>query len=419
MYELNKSIKSLAVANDFIIQLNKACYQLGKQRQPFCFYANEYQKQYGVLDFATFSGFLDQNKTIVNEIADIRKDEYKASGIFLGDTDKVARTLFFDYLLSVSVCYIEIPRYKTKDGFAQHTYDKFLATKNPSIMGIWMDLLPREMQAKYSSRIASTQLDLSDGNLRCVKLNVSAKGNSITCPRGSYSVEDMTCIPLFMLYAFQKGFEEDLKTKILKFTYLKDNDTVRELTSTLNKDILMKYYESNAFVGGMLSMSDIDSMKQGGMSMSSKMSRGYIRVPELGSSIYDNSGVRALNLARLLKVEEITEPDTTFIHVDLESVEQNFYDCIDYAVKKFPDQVIPIYDALVGEPLETDNVLSVVSKLNEFVRTSKIILSTQFLRDLHVFMVTNPQWFPMYTGKPNDGGVSQSSTSFGVEEMDF
>lgn len=417
MYSLDKSILSFAVANDFVQNMNKVCHKLGQGYQPFCFFADKNQKEYNVLDFTTFNGLLDSSKTLLDEVVDLRRDVYKNNGIFLGSDDEIKKTLFIDYLLSISICYIEIPKYTRKEGVAQRTFDKFLVTKNPAIMAVWMGCQPAEMQVKYSARIANTQVEMADNTLRVVKLVSSAKGNSISCPRGAFSTKDMTCIPLFMLYAFQKGFEESLKTKILKFTYLKDNGTIRELCSTLSKDILMQYYKDTAFVGSMLTSTDIDSQKQGGMQMSSKMNRGYIRIPELGSSIYDRSGVRALNIARLLKVEEVSEVDTTFINVDLSSVVQNFYDCIDYAMKKFPDQIKSIYVSVTGEEPNSEQPPVIVSSLNSFVQSRSVILSTTFHRELHKFMVANPQWFPLYTGKPVSTQVS--SKSFGVAEMDF
>lgn len=416
MYSLDKSILSFAVSNDFVQHMNRVCYKLGQEYSPFCFFSSEEQKSYNVLDFTTFNGFSSE-KSLLDEVCDMRREVYHNSSIFLGSSEETKRTLFIDYLLSVSACYIEIPKYVTKDGLAQRTFDKFLVTKNPSIMAVWMGCQPAEMQAKYSTRIANTQVEMGDNSLRVVKLVSSAKGNSISCPRGALSTKEMTCIPLFMLYAFQKGFEESLKTKIIKFTYLKDNKTIRELCSTLNHDILMNYYNDTQFVGGMLTSSDIDSQKQGGLQMSSKMNRGYIRIPEIGSSIYDRSGVRSLNIARILKMEEVSEVDRTFIHVDLNSCVQNFYDCLDYAVKKFPDQIPAMYVSITGEQPETDQTLVIVSKLNAFVQSRSVILSTTFHRELHLFMINNPQWFPLYTGKPNTTSIS--SKSFGVEELDF
>ena len=55
MYELDKSVASFAVSNDFVKTLNKVAYQSGVSLKPFCFFADEKQKEYGVMDFALFS----------------------------------------------------------------------------------------------------------------------------------------------------------------------------------------------------------------------------------------------------------------------------------------------------------------------------------------------------------------------------
>ena len=58
--------------------------------------------------------------------------------------------------------------------------------------------------------------------------------------------------------------------------------------------------------------------------LASKMHRGYIKIPELGSSIYDDTGVRSLNVARLLSIKQVESVSREFIHVDLNSVVSNF-----------------------------------------------------------------------------------------------
>ena len=134
MYSLNKSILSFAVANDFVVNMNKVCYKLGQQLQPFTFFSNEIQKKYGVLDFTEFADFLNPNISLLDMIYSMRKDEYAKFNIYATYDFLQKKTLFYDYLLSASMCYIEIPKYVTKEGNAVHTYDKFLATKNPAIM---------------------------------------------------------------------------------------------------------------------------------------------------------------------------------------------------------------------------------------------------------------------------------------------
>lgn len=420
-YGLNYSVKSFAVANDFVVNTNKACYALGQQLLPFCLYANEDQKKYGVLDFATFQAFLNPQISLIDEIVEYRHQAFKDTGINVDIRDEVKKKLlFYDYLMTISICYVEIPKYVTKDGMPMATYDKFLCTRNPAIMGAWMGADPSEMQAKYSSRITSRQVEFNINELRCVKLNHTNKGNSITVPRTAYNVEKMTCIPMYMLYAFVEGFKPLIQDGIVKFSYLKDNGTIRELATTLNEDILKDYYDDNIFINTMLSGVDINTVQQGGMTLSSKMNRGYIKVPELGASVYDGTGVRSLNIARLLKAEKIDSVDRTFLKVDLNSVPTNFNNGIDYIVKTMPDSLKDCYKALVGEEFDETKCSSIpvmAETCKSYVAGRSAFLSTSYHRDLHVFMVSHPEWFPLYTGKPAQ--QITSSANFGVTPLDF
>ena len=418
MYELTASVKSFAIANDFVTITNKACYALGSQLTPFCIYANENQKQYGVLDVAGFDGLLNEGKTLVEEIVEERLKAYKLAGINIDASHE--KLLVFDYLLSSSACYVEVPKYVTKVGQAQQSYDKFLCTKNPAVMGAWMGMFPAEMQAKFGTRVSANQLEFHDDKLRFAKLQNSAKGNSISIPRTAYYVENMRCIPLYMLYAFIEGMKPHLERGILTFEFEKDNGQIRELSSTLSQDVLRDYYKDNNVIASMLAGVDVNTVKQGGMMLASKMHRGYIKIPELGSSIYDDTGVRSLNVARLLSIKQVESVSREFIHVDLNSVVSNFNECMDYMLKNMPDQISQVAVALAGKDTEgvlTSEPAGVVEKLKMWVQTRDAFLSTTYRRHLHRFMIRHPEWFPHYTGLPNTSITSNSYE--GAVPLDF
>lgn len=418
IYGLNFPIKSFAVANDFVVNTNKACYKLGQALQPFGIYINDTQRENGVLDFSTFNAFVDNQKSLLDEIAEYRQGVFKNFGINVDIRDDIKkRLIFYDYLMTISICYVEIPKWTTKDGNRMATFDKFLCTKNPAIMATWMGDDVGIMQAKYSSRISPRQVEFDVNEIRAVKLMHSSKGNTVTVPRNAFNVEKMTCIPLYMLYAFIQGFKPYIDEGIVNFSFLKDNGTIRELATTLNQSILMDYYKDNIFVGTMLSGVDIDAVQQGGMNLGSKMNRGYIKVPELGASRYDGTGCRSLNVARLLKAERVDSVDRSFIDVDLNSVVQNFKDAIDYALKKVPDEIPNIYKAITGEDADTTQQMVLVGKLYDYADSRSMLLSTTFHRALHKFMISNPIWFPLYTGMPN-GAVVSSATNVGVVPLD-
>lgn len=421
MYRMDCAIKSFAVANEFVTTMNKICYKLGKTLKPFSFYSDEFQQKYGVIDLTKFGGMVDSTVTLVDDVSRQRNEEFgiiKKPYDALTEQDK--KVLFYNFLMSVSICYCEVEKWKTTNGVATKTFDKFLCTRNPSIIAAWMGLERSEMQAKYSRKIASDAYELGNGIVRYVKLNTSAKGNSVTVPRNFYPVEGMRCVPLFMLHAWVTGCKEVLNENIVKFTFLKDNHTERELCSTLSEKIIRKYYSDNTFISTMLSGIDIDQTQQGGMYMSSKMGRGYIKLPELGSSVYDSSGTRSLNIARVLKAEIVNDIDTTFINVSLSSVLDNFNNSIDYCVLKMPAEVYKIYNKLTGSETcdSSANPVATTDAMKKYVSEKEMLLSTNFQRYLHLFMVENPQWFPTYTGRPLQG-VTTPTGNFGVEQMDF
>ena len=420
-YDLNKSIASFAVANDFIITLNKVSLKLGCGLQPFCFYAGDTQKQAGVFDFTTFQGLVDSSRTLEDEIVTERAAGYAGFNMSVDIKDPLKRRmLFFDYLMTTSVCYVEVPKFVTKAGMAMQSFDKYLCTKNPYIMQIWMGAdSVSEMQTKYSSKLQPNSTDMYENVVKYVKLGYGAKGNTISMPRKFTSVEKMTVIPLFMIATFVRGMRPSLEEGIVRCEYLKDNGTVRRLDTTINANLLQDMYKDNGFVATMLQNTDIDGTELGALHVSSKMGRGYIKVPEVGASVYDATGARSLNINRLLTLRKIdkTEADLSCINVDLASVVQNFKDCIDYANNHMPETIPVLYKSLLDKEPDGRPNLDLIFDIYTDVDGKSAFLSTQFHKSLHGFMIANPAYFPLYTGKPN--ATITSSQNFGLEEMDF
>lgn len=418
MYSLDKEVKSLAIANDFVVTTNKACYKLGDELTPFCICGSDLQKEWCVPDFAEFGGCVNQDVNLMTDIATERAKVYLQTGI--RTTPEMNRLLFFDYLLTVSVCYVEVPKWVTKNGIPQESFDKFLCTRNPALMAAWMGASTSEMQARYSAKIRCTQADFEHGELRMVRLNHSGKGNSISVPRGTFSAESMTCIPLYMLYAWIEGMRGHLEEGLVKFTFAKDNGTVRELVSTLNPQILMDVYNDNNFVSSMLSMVDINTVQQGGMMLPGMIHRGFIRVPEVGASIYDGTGVRAVNVARLLDVApiDIKDVDLSFVNVDLSSAVANFDDAIDYLIKISPSSLRDCFIALVEQEPSVSEPIAIAGAIKDYASGGQLVMTTTFNRELHSFMVSHPEWFPLYTGKPN-ASVVKSNVDDGLLPLDF
>lgn len=413
MYELtDKPIKSFAVANDFVEITNKACYRLGQNLMPFCIYADDLQREEGTVDLIELKSLEGRDGTIEDDIVSTRL------GVYGAEAAKASKKfLVYDYFLSISICYVEVPKWVTKNGVPQKSYDKFFCTRNPAVMAAWMGAEPNEMQAKYTSRIRLNQYDFDNSEIRFVRMNSSAKGNSISVPRSVFKTADMRCIPLYMLYGWIEGMKGHLETEIVKFTYTKDNGSLRELCSTISNSILMKYYNDSVFVGSMLSAVDINTVQQGGMQLPSMLYRGFIRIPEVGASVYDGTGVRALNVARIVSAEVVNSVDTSYIKVDLNSVVDNFCEAVEYIASKLgSDTLRQCYAELTGKPAVGEDAV-LVSELQEYAKSNAALLTTTFKRDLHTFMVSRPNMFPLYTGRPNTNVVS--SNNVGVVPLDF
>ena len=92
LYGLNFPIKSLAVANPFVEKvLFKTGYTLGTQLKPFCIYASDKQKENNVIDFSTFGGILDTNKSLVDELAEYRKNLFSGMGLSINTSDELKK----------------------------------------------------------------------------------------------------------------------------------------------------------------------------------------------------------------------------------------------------------------------------------------------------------------------------------------
>ena len=155
--------------------------------------------------------------------------------------------------------------------------------------------------------------------------------------------------------------------------------------------------------------------------LSSHVNRGYIKVPEIGASKYDATGVRSLNIARIVGMKIIDEVDRTFINVDLNSVIYNFENAIDYIASKESSYLKDIYVALTDEQPESDSTAQLVQSLKDYAETRGALLSTTFYRALHLFMIKNPLWFPLYIGeRAENNNVLSSNSNIGVSsDFDF
>lgn len=415
---INKS--ELRINNLFCDQLSKVATVMGTRLTPFKFGSimGTVEPNTSVLHLEKAQALAGVGTSIYNEIVEYRKQQLKDRGmIFECDTNTsspLALSLFYDYLLSISVCYIEIPKTITKKGVVSNTYDKFLVTKNVALISEWTGLPLNDVIRKYGERLTTRLADLFDSNLRVAKLQFTKGNRKVSIPRGATNIEGMTCMPLFVINNFTRGLKPYLEQGMLQFTFSRDNGVERTVVGTLNPEVLMYYYKDSGYVQKCLHNTSFFDMSIGEMESTSTMLRGYIKIPEVGCSRYDDSGTRAVNMLRLTKVEAVAEADPTFIDVDLDSIQENFRTCLEDFIRDNEvgfalEQIRQMCMDLFVEQLP-DDITTPIRGMTYLLRRAQdmsLVFSTVFKRELHIFLLDRPHLFPLYTGAP----AKYSSTS--------
>lgn len=325
---------------------------------------------------------LEGIKNIKEEIAFYR---WKSLGFQEGEVDfwkTESELLMLDYLLASSLCYIEV----FEKGAAK--VEKYYATRNRFIASGVANIEPTET-AKYTNYLTPTFSDYKNKQIRVLKLTQNKNGFKITQPRSALNFKHkiVRVTPLFLIGAFVEGITPSLGKEIIKFTYIKDNSQERELITTLSPSILMKYYDAE-FAQKMLNNCE------------NHFGRGYIRVPELGCSKYDETGVRALNLCRITSIEILNEIDPSFISVDfnliLPTFKMTLNDINDFNVLNM------LYQGLKNDIPKSRDINELKASINSFVDSQYLLGTTTFLKFLHNYMLTYRMIFKGYTGKPKE-----------------
>ena len=311
--------------------------------------------------------------------------------------------LFLDYVLSCCLCYIEVYEDGSASGKKSNNVDKFYATRNRFIAGNVAGVSDSDT-AKYVNYLTPILADYRMGSLRVLKLNRQKKGFKITQPRSAINFNKAVKVtPLFFISAFIQGLGPVMKENIVKFKYIKDNGQERELITTLSKDIFAKYY-------GMAYAEDVVSKFE------MKMDRGYLKVPELGCSRYDESGLRALNLSRITSFEVVDSFDSSYIDVDFNSIIPTFKATIEAVKNK--EVMGLIYQTLLNENPGDKDLYVLRSDILVYVDGRFAIGTTTFQKELHNYMKQYHMIFKGYNGKPTQFSLSMPDNfNLGLENV--
>lgn len=393
-----------------IVDKDTECDMLG-MRSLFRVYTSKLAKK-SVCEGAWFS-FCSKVSDSQKDIMACKNSEGIKLGSFVADEypDTIYRSAIYKYLIRDFLCYYESPTIiRSRDtNAAKSSFNKYLITANVGVIACWLGISIDEANVKYGSRVDECCDDNGSDMFPYVKLYETKEHiRKVSKPRKDLdlSKSGTRVIPL---YALKAGVSELYKLccdDVYDIHFMKDGGIERSMCVTFNKDILKGIYGDCDFyrIG-------ISGQFDGDFLGNPSLERGYIRVFEVGGSRYDNP-LRSVNYARITGFEK-TEPDLTYINIDIDSVLDTFKECLrtNNIDLKMLIEMLEIYD--VGsnrDGLSKEPILS--RNIEMWADGQAALLSTVFLRKLALFMIGNPEWFNGYTGEP------QSSYSSSLEDFD-
>lgn len=365
--------------------------------------------------------FMDEDKW-ANFNQDVLKFE-NSSGVRLGSMisadfpDSPYRSATYKYLLRDYLCYYEAPTViKTNNTVTgvKSTYNKMLCTSSIEVVAEWLGISVEEADRTYGARLSGVDEDNESDFYPYVKLYETKDHiRKVTRPRKDLDLglSGTVVMPMFFLKRCVDLLYKKLQEDSYNVYFKKDNKQIRCVNTTFNTDIIKKYYADNED----FMRRGIEGMYNGDFMSGATIERGYIRVFELGSSVYDTP-TRSINYARISGYEK-ADPDVTFIDIDLNSVMGSFSKALDLHNINAGDLVdmLNIYE--IGsdrKALEKPGVS--LLDIQTWAEGQETLMSTVFLRQLALFMLGNPQWFVGYTGKPI---VYEAQEPVDLDELDF
>lgn len=337
-----------------------------------------------------------------------------AEGVKLGSYIKEVfeegtyRTSIYKYMLMNFLCYIEVPTtsFKTDTGGFKSSFNKILATSNVDVIAQWLGIPVEEVPDKYVNRVFGINMDDGEDLLPYVKLTESKEGvRKVSVPRMNIDVSERgtRVIPVFMLKAGVDALYSKISDNIVKVSFLKDGGQLRDLYTTVNFNKIRDIYGGGSFLDD-----SINESYNGDFLENRYLSKGYIKVPEIGGSKYDGP-TRSMSYSRIISIDYNSEPDLSFINIDLSTVVEGFND----GVLAHTSQASSIVDMLEAFGIDGNAWKDTVeakkkyvnkdaSSLLQWAEERSLLYSTVFIRELCLFMLANPQWFSNFTGEPKN-----------------
>ena len=341
------------------------------------------------------------------DIMQVENGEGVKLGSFVNDVFEEGgyRTSIYKYLLMNFLCYIEVPTtsFKSDTGSFKKTFNKMLVTANTEVMAEWLGVDYNELPSKYVDRVFNINMDDGEDLLPYVKLTETKGGRKISVPRMDIDVSERgtRVIPLFMLKAGVDALYSKMEEGIVKVSFLKDGGQLRDMFTTVNFPKIRDIYGGGSFLDD-----SIEDSYKGDFLENKSLSKGYIKVPEIGGSRYDGP-TRYMSYSRIVDISYSEEPDLSFINIDLSTVIEGFNEGV-LAHTKQAEAIVDMLEAFgIDGDAWKDTVEARkkytnkdVSSLLQWAEERNLLFSTVFVRELCLFMLSNPQWFSNFTGEP-------------------
>lgn len=387
-------VDELGIQDPYRELITKAVYKLVKGGKWFAFCTKAHNDQVDIMSITDSNG-VKMGKLI--------------GEVHYPDTEY--RSAVYKYFMREYMCYYEVPIMKksSKTDSARAGYDKSIITANVAVIAAWLNIPLKEAYDMYYGQLGEAFYDAGTDDFPYVKLYITKDGiRKVRKPREQLdlSKSGTRVIPIFALKMGIDMLSKAWEKSVVRIKYRKDGGDVRDLDVSTNIDKIREIYGETDYLH--ISM---ERMYDGDFLHCTTMPYGYLRVPEIGGSIYDNP-LRSLSFARVISVEYDVEPNLLFTHVDMDNVIDSFVSYLGTSTKKS----LRIAEGLTefGVMPENEKVLIKSEfEMETWVTRKALLLGTTFIRSICLFMLANPVEFPGYDGRPKS--VSES-TSSGLEE---
>ena len=293
------------------------------------------------------------------------------------------------FLLDTSMCYLSNKKYKVINGNRVPSFDIYVGTRNYGLIEGWSEDSATKRVQKQLEEIDALEIGPDfvklGAQVDVCKMYYKGGEPKITCPRTPIGLKysgDITVV--FYVEALFEAIRRVAEEQPVGVEFIKDGGEKRTVVVSYNQGYVDSIYGEGFY-------SSIEGDITGELPLSAggegNFSRGYVRVPSLGEPITDDIR-RSVTLTRIRSINLQPLVDTYFVHVNLSKVIPFFLSCM-YENNREAEVHTALRAVNIGVPF-TD-----IMDYDEWASMSHLLHGTQFIKDLYMFMLSQPQHFDM------------------------